>query len=84
MSYSDDDKNQHSAAYYEAQEMFERLSVLDKFRLQVEICDTSPQSEQIQFARVLRHKLFTAATLNESLYVYLAPLIEKLAAVDPH
>ena len=83
MSYSDDDEEQRSAAFYEALEMFERLSLIDKFRLLVEIGDTLPQSEQIQRARVLRHKLTAAATLDESLYVHLAPLIEKLAAVEP-
>lgn len=82
MSYSDDDENQYSAAFYELLEMFERLSPLDKLRMQVEICITSPRSEKIQFARVLRHKLIAAATLDESLYVHLAPLIEKLAAMD--
>jgi hypothetical protein len=82
MSYSDDDEKQRSAAFYEVQEMFERLSLLDKFRLLVELCDTLPQSEQIHTARVLRHKLVAAVTLEESLYVHLAPLIDKLAAME--
>lgn len=37
MSYNHNDEKQRSAAYYEARELFVRLSLLDKFRLLVEI-----------------------------------------------
>lgn len=82
MSYGDDDQNQQ-LTFEEVQEVAEQLSEPEKFRLAELIFDGLPKSEQIRIARMCRHKLAAAATLDETSYIYLAPLIEKLAAVEP-
>lgn len=82
MSYSNDDKNQQPT-FEEVQDMALALSEPEKYRLAELIFDGLPQSEQIRIARACRDKLTAAATLDESLYVHVAPLLEKFAAVDP-
>ena len=72
MSYSDDDKNQQPT-FEEVQEVAEQLSEPEKFHLAEMIFDGLPKSEQIRIARMCRHRLTAAATLDESSYVYLAP-----------